>query len=60
MLHVCAILIFVHKIYYCFHAITSFSHELPEVQATPELESILCNGDLSEPESDEDAGPGMF
>ena len=29
-----------------------FSHELPEIQASSKLDSILCNGDLSEPESD--------
>ena len=30
----------------------NFSHELPEIQASSQLNSILINGDLSEPESD--------
>ena len=29
-----------------------YSNELPEMQASSKLDSILCNGDLGEPESD--------
>ena len=29
------------------------SHELPEVEASSEIDTVLCNGDLSDPESEE-------
>lgn len=35
------------------------SHELPEVKATPDLDSILCNGAISEPESDSEDDHGI-
>ena len=42
---------------YVYYILAFYSHELPEVQATIDLNNILCNGDLSEAESEDDSKP---
>ena len=40
------------------HAV--MTHELPEVEASSEIDTVLCNGDLSDPESEEYFGIRTF
>ena len=56
------IIIYIAKTSYLhMHTIINYySNELPEIQASSKLDSILCNGDLSEPESDFEECFGRF